>query len=134
MVQFKPKMTEPKARILIVDDSSFARDILKGMLTEAGFSHLLEADNPDEALSLLRTKEPDLVLLDIDLGGAFDGVGVLKEIKRISAKTRVIMISALAQKMLEEKIIADSADAFLIKPFKSEQLLFAIGLALGYDV
>ena len=134
MTQFKPQRAGPKAKILIVDDSSFARDLLKGMLTEAGFSHLLEADNPDEALSLVRMKEPDLVLLDIDLGGAFDGVGVLKEIKRISAKTHVIMISALAQKLLEEKMIADSADAFLIKPFKPEQLLFAIGLAMGYDV
>lgn len=134
MAQFRPKMTEPKAKILIVDDSSFARDLLRGMLTEAGFTHLLEADSPDEALSLLRTKEPDLVLLDIDLGGAFDGVGVLKEIKRISPKTRVVMISALAQKMLEKKMIAESADAFLIKPFKSEQLLFAIGLAMGYHI
>ena len=44
------------------------------------------------------------------------------------------MISALGQKLIEEEVVADDADAFLIKPFQKEQLLFAIGLAMGYVV
>lgn len=134
MVKFKPTMSMPDVRILIVDNSKFARDIISAMLTEAGFIHLTEADDAEKALRIISTEKPGLVLLDIDLGGEFDGVDLLHRIKTEKADIKVIMISALGQKLVEEKVIAEDADAFLVKPFRKEQLLFAIGLAMGYMV
>lgn len=134
MVKFKPTMTMPEVKILIVDDSKFARDLISGMLTKAGFNQLIEADNVEDALAKINSEKPGIILLDIDLGGKFDGVDLLKRIKKEEHETKVIMISALGQKLIEEEVVADDADAFLIKPFQKEQLLFAIGLAMGYVV
>lgn len=134
MVQFKPSMSMPDVKILIVDDSKFARDLISGMLIEAGFSQLTEADNAEDALAKISTEKPGIAILDIDLGGTLDGVDLLKRIKREKHETKVIMLSALGQKLIEEKVVAEDADAFLVKPFKKGQLLFAIGLAMGYMV
>lgn len=134
MVKFKPRMIMPNVKILIVDDSKFARDLISGMLIEAGFSQLTEADNAEKALRIISTEKPGIALLDIDLGGELDGVELLKRIKKEKHQTKVIMVSALGQKLIEEKVVAEDADAFLVKPFKKEQLLFAIGLAMGYLV
>jgi len=134
MVRFKRTMSKPSLRILIVDDSKFARDLIRGMLIEANFSNIWEAADEEEAIRMINDREPNLVLLDIDLGRAFDGVDLLQQIKTAQPEVKVIMVSALSQKILEEDIISKSADAFLIKPFKKEQLLFSIGLAMGYGV
>lgn len=134
MTQFKPSMSMPDATILIVDDSKFARGLVSGMLAEAGFTRIAEAGDAEEAIRIISTKKPDIAILDIDLGGTFDGVNLLKRIKAEKHETKVIMVSALGQKLIEEEVVAEDADAFLVKPFKSEQLLFAIGLAMGYMV
>lgn len=136
MTQFKPSMSMPDAAILIVDDSKFARGIISEMLSEAGFTRISEAKDAEEAIRIISTKKPDIAILDIDLGlgGKFDGMKLLKRIKKEKHETKVIIVSALGQKLIEEVVVAEDADAFLVKPFKSEQLLFAIGLAMGYMV
>ncbi len=134
MSDFKPTMSHPDIKILVVDDSQFARELVHNFLKEAGFENLMEADTPEDAISMVLKRKPNLVLLDIDLGGHFDGVEVLKEIKKKRPETKVIMVSALGQKLIEEEVIAENADAFLLKPYKRQQLLFAIGLAMGYSI
>ncbi|MBS3164963.1 response regulator [Candidatus Woesearchaeota archaeon] len=134
MAKFKPTMEMPHAKILIVDDSSFTRELVSKMLVQAGFSKPLEAESAGSALGAVKANKPDLLILDIDLGGELDGVDVLRAVKRDTPAVKVIVLSALSQRLLEEKLMEEQADAFIVKPFRQEQLLFAVGLALGYDV
>ncbi len=132
MVKFKPTMIMSNVKILIVDNSKFARDLITAMLSDASFSQLIGADNAEDALAKISIEKPGIVILDLDLGGKFNGIELLKRIKKEKHETKVIIISALEQKLIEDKVVEEDADAFLIKPFEKGQLLFAIGLAMGY--
>lgn len=134
MPQFQATVEGPQSRILIVDDSSFTRQLIAKVLVEAGFAPPLEAGDAAGALALIKKEKPDLVILDVDLGGNLDGIEVLHDVKRDVPGTKVVIVSALSQKLLEERVMAEQADAFILKPFKPQQLLFAVGMALGYDV
>ena len=83
------------AHVLIVDDERSNRQLLKVMLAPEGFSLLLAASG-EEALALVATQPPDLILLDIMMPG-MDGYEVLARLKasRGSSSIPVIMISAL---------------------------------------
>lgn len=119
-------------KILLVDDSSFLRAILKEQLSknkggsslEAEGYQFLEADEGATALARFKEEKPDLVLLDIVMGtGGREGIAVLKAIKHASKETKVIMLTAVGQ----EKIIAEckmlGADDYVTKPFNENELL-----------
>ncbi|MDP1759860.1 MAG: response regulator [Candidatus Woesebacteria bacterium] len=88
------------AKILLVEDDLFLSSLLKNRLEKEKYE-VLAAHDGDEALKLLRTSKPDLILLDLILPGK-SGFEVLEEIKadpqlRDKAKIPVIIISNLGQ-------------------------------------
>ncbi|MGI8603641.1 MAG: adenylate/guanylate cyclase domain-containing protein [Verrucomicrobiales bacterium] len=104
-------------RLLVVDDDAANRDMLARRLARMG--HQVDsAGSGLEALQLLRTKEFDLVLLDLVMPG-LDGYQVLTKIKSESAlaEIRVIILSALDQETSVVRCIEAGADDYIAKPF-----------------
>lgn len=126
-------------KILIVDDSSFLRGILKGYLRKvrtngplAGGCQLMEADGPTVAWASFNEGKPDLVLLDIVMGsGGREGIELLRAVKWSEPEQKVIMLTAVGQ----EKIIAEckalGADDYVTKPFNEQELLAVVEKHLG---
>jgi two-component system sensor histidine kinase/response regulator len=110
-----------KHRILVVDDSSLNLEITRAILED---EHLLAtAGDGDQALDLLPTFRPDLVLLDIMMPG-LDGYEVCRTIRadRRYAFVKIILLSARSS--LEERLkgYQAGADDYITKPFRSEEL------------
>lgn len=108
-------------KILIVDDAAFMRNVMKNTLARAGFHNILEAEKGSEAIELYRTEKPDLVILDIAMGG-MSGLEVLNELIKIDAEARIIMCSSIGQDEVVKEAINLGAWEFLVKPFKTEEL------------
>ncbi len=119
-------------KILIADDSSFARNMLKKYLEEGGFPDTLFSATGKETVEAFKKHKPDVILLDVAMGDGTDGIEALKKIKNISPETKVIMVTGLAEEILKDKAVSENADGYLLKPFKKEQVIRALGFVLGY--
>ena len=116
-------------KILIVDDSGFARRTLRQMLESAGHT-IEEAANGNDALERYYLKRPDLVLLDIVMEG-MSGLEVLPRIKEMDPEARVIVASADVQTSTRAEAQAAGAIGFINKPFVREQVLESISHVLS---
>lgn len=116
-----------KTSILIVDDEQSIIAIVKAYLEEEGFDVVTAMDGPS-GLEAARSKEPDLVILDIMLPG-MDGVEVLRRLRRDS-DVYVIMLTAKTEET--DKIVGLSvgADDYLTKPFSPRELVARVKAAL----
>jgi sigma-B regulation protein RsbU (phosphoserine phosphatase) len=111
-------MTNPNARILVVDDVTENRDLLLRRLTRLGFQFVDQAANGLEALAAIGSRAYDLVLLDIMMP-ELDGFGVLEALRadgRIN-HLPVIVISALDEIEPVVRCIELGAADFITKPF-----------------
>ena len=116
--------------ILIVDDEPSILQSLSGLLSDEGFE-VLTAANGYEALKIVDTEYPDLVLLDIWMPG-IDGIETLKEIKRDNPFIQVIIISGHGT--IETAVKATKLGAFdlIEKPLSIDKVIVAINNALNF--
>lgn len=117
------------ATVLIVDDSSFMRAVLKKIALRSGHEVVAEAGNGDEAVRLYRKTKPDIVLLDIVMPAgnkAKDGMEALELIMRENPSAIVVMCSALGQQALIAEAMKLGAKGFVKKPFKPEEVSEAL--------
>ena len=114
------------AEILIVDDASFMRNVLKRIVLQAGHEVVAEAGTGDEAIVLYRQHKPDLVLLDIVMpAGAMakDGIEALKKIVSEDPSAKCVMCSSMGQQSLIVEALKSGAKDFVTKPFKPNKVL-----------
>jgi DNA-binding response OmpR family regulator len=113
-------------KILLVDDHSDIRRLIRITLGKA--FEVLEAEDGVTALEIVRQQSPALVVLDVMMPGAIDGLQVLDAIKAdpVLATTRAIMVTARGQASDYEDGMLRGADAYFIKPFSPLQLVAAI--------
>ena len=112
-------------KILIVDDQSSVRELLRAVLTEDG--HAVETtDSGEGAVELLKTSYPDLVITDIRMPG-MDGIETLQRIKSASPSTGVIMMTAYAS--VETAVSAMKLGAFdyITKPIDIDEVRRVVG-------
>ncbi|MCD6584749.1 MAG: sigma-54-dependent Fis family transcriptional regulator [Desulfobacteraceae bacterium] len=116
--------------ILIVDDKTSILKSLSGILSDEGFD-AITATNGYEALKILESESPDLVLLDIWMPG-IDGIDTLKEIKKNSPTTPVIMITGHGT--IETAVNATKIGAFdfIEKPLSIDKVIVSINNALNF--
>ncbi|MDD4003780.1 MAG: response regulator [Elusimicrobiaceae bacterium] len=117
------------ARILIVDDALFIRNILKEIALREGFEVAGEAENGREAVDKYRQLRPDVVTMDIvmpDVGGIDGGITALREILKLDPKARVIMVSAIGQHTFVTEAIKEGAKDFIVKPFQQKKVVDAL--------
>jgi len=123
-------MTVPKTHILIVDDEPQIRKFLRTTLTSHDYQ-VSEAEKIADALKLLTTHPPDLMLLDLGLPDG-DGLDVIKELRGWS-QLPVIVLSARGQEHDKVAALELGADDYLTKPFGAAELLARIGVALRHS-
>jgi two-component system, chemotaxis family, chemotaxis protein CheY len=109
-------------RIVIVDDESLMRSVLKTLLQSAGHVVVGEASNGVAALELCVKQQPDLVLLDINMPGV-DGLRVLRAIRKEFPAIKVIMVSAHGSIDKVSSAISAGAVGFVVKPFNAANVL-----------
>lgn len=114
------------ARILIVDDEVKIVRLLAGLLEPHGFD-VLTALHGEEALVLLAMHRPEVLLLDLHLGGqGMSGLDVLREARTVSAATRVIVVSAYPQETTREDTLRLGAFRYLEKPLDVRAVLSVV--------
>jgi two-component system chemotaxis response regulator CheY len=112
--------------IMIVDDASFMRAVLKKIVLQAGHEVIAEAANGDDAISQFQQAQPDLVLMDIIMPPgpkAKDGIEALKLIMAADPSAKVIMCSSMGQQTLITEAIKSGAKDFVVKPFQPQKVL-----------
>jgi response regulator NasT len=118
-------------RVVIADDESIIRLDLKEILESDGYLVVGEAARGDDALSLIKEHKPDLALLDVKMPG-IDGIEVAREIK--DSGTTVVLLTAFSQRSLIEAARDAGVSAYLVKPFRSSEILPKLASILNPNV
>jgi CheY-like chemotaxis protein len=104
-------------RVLIVDDSSTTRSVVRKMLSVSRFAlDVHEASEGIAALEKLGTGRFGLVFLDYNMPG-FNGIETLSEIKRLAPNVSVVMMAVTVDNIVVDRAQASGALTFLRKPF-----------------
>lgn len=120
-MQQKPQTAfQFKANILIVDNEKECVDLIKIFLSKKGFN-IDTAISGEEAILKINAAKPDIVLLDICMGG-MDGISALKNIKGIDNSIIVIMTTAMGEDQIIQDAMKLGADGYLVKPFNLDEL------------
>lgn len=117
-------------KILVVDDEPDISKLIKARMESAGYSVFTAFDGA-EALKAVKENMPDLILLDVMLP-KMDGYQVCRLLKfdEKSKHIPIIMLTARAGESDKEKSVEAGADAYLTKPFQTEELLSKISSLL----
>ncbi len=120
-----------KKRILIVEDNELNLKLFRDLL-EAHDFETIETKNGNEAIELVRSKHPDLILMDIQLP-EISGLDVTKKIKadKNINTIPIIAVTAFAMKDDEEKILRAGCEAYISKPISIGHFLETIRKFLG---
>ena len=116
-----------RAPILVVDDDPQMLRYVRDTLMEAGYSPLVTGD-PREAVHLIRTKKPQLVLLDLMLPGT-DGIEMMESVPELADRP-VIFISGYGRDETIARALNHGVADYLVKPFSRTELVARIRAAL----
>ena len=120
----------PKASVLIVEDDGLIAMHLSEMLERAGYCVPDPEYSGEIALDHLKTRpRPDVILMDIGLGGKLDGIETAREIRRLY-NIPVIFLTAFPQEDRITEAGEDSGCGYILKPCLEEEIVAAIGKAL----
>jgi DNA-binding NarL/FixJ family response regulator len=126
--------TKRKARVLIVDDHPVVRKGLRNLLdSEAGLAVCGEADDMTEALRLVESEKPDLVLIDISLKSG-SGIELIKQIKARNAKTKMLVSSMHDELLYAQRCLSAGAMGYIMKMEDAEEMIQAVHCVLGGKV
>ncbi|MGI0047438.1 MAG: response regulator [Nitrosotalea sp.] len=119
-------MSTTATKILIVDDASFMRVVLKDILVSHGLvSHVYEAGDGLAAVESYKQFKPDIVTMDINMPKA-DGVQALKSIIQLNPKAKVVMVTSVEQKHIVQDAIKSGARDYVVKPFDRSNVAMVI--------
>lgn len=110
------------AKVLVVDDSKFMRNIIRDSLHGTEHEVVAEAENGIDALDAYKESKPDVVTMDVTMWGK-DGLTAVDEIVQFDPEAKIIMISALSENTMRTNKKDIKAKAFLTKPFQKEDLV-----------
>lgn len=116
-------------KILIVEDESLVAMDMVDMLTRMGYQVLPTAMGYTDAVNILDTERPDLVLVDINLSGTRTGIELAQQLSE-KYKTPFIFITSHTDKATVSQAAATHPSGYLVKPFDAEDLYTSIEVAL----
>ena len=122
-----PKDME-KLRVLIAEDEDLMRELLRTNLEKMGHIVVAEATDGRQAVSLAMQHKPDAVLMDIKMP-SMDGIEAAKEIVQ-SEPTAILFLTSFNEDELIELAGEAGAVAYLMKPFRREELAAALEVAV----
>ncbi len=118
------KLDETTAHILIIDDDTRIRSLLKKFLSEQGY-RTSSAGNAVQAREKLKTLEFDLLVLDVMMAGE-TGMELTQSLRKASNSVPILLLTALADVDHRIKGLQSGADDYLPKPFEPQELLLRI--------
>lgn len=117
-------------KILIVDDASIMRLMLKNLFANNGFEVVGEAVDGNDAIKKYSECKPDLVTMDITMP-ELDGIAAVKGIMAADPNAKIIMCSAMGQVDKVKAAILSGAKGFLVKPLQPDKVLATVNKVLG---
>jgi len=117
---------------MIVDDSLIIRNKINRTLMSK-FTKVIRANNGRQALSAAKSQRPTIVTMDLTMP-EMGGVETIQEIMKIAPATRILVVSALADKATAIKALSCGANGFLCKPFTEKELTAAIQRVLDIEL
>ena len=122
-------------KILIADENNASRNSLRDELKSQGYVNVYEATNGEEAITMISTVLPDIVIIDVLLS-KLDGIGVIRQVKReLSEEAPLFIVTSIVSNhnMLLEANNA-GASMCMIKPVNTESLVYHIENLLPNDL
>jgi PAS domain S-box-containing protein len=116
-------------KILIVEDEDIISRDIKNMIDQLGLYTSVVAHSGKQALELYRQEMPDLILMDINLTGEWDGINTAMEIRKIS-DIPLIYLTAYADTTTVKRAKLTQPSGYIIKPFNDTEVKTNIELAL----
>ena len=113
------------ARVLVADDASFMRQMIREIIEAEGHEVVGEASDGDEVVEEFKRLSPDVTTMDIVMPRR-SGIDAVKSIIELDAGACVVMCSALGQETLVQEAMAAGARDFIVKPFKPDVVIATI--------
>ena len=110
------------ARVLVADDASFMRQMIREIVESEGFEVCGEASDGIEAVDEFKKLHPDVVTMDIVMP-LKSGIDAVRGIIALDPGACVVMCSALGQETLVAEAIQAGAKDFIVKPFKPDAVI-----------
>ena len=119
-------------RVLVVDDSSTMRRIIRNNLKAGGYDDVLEAENGESALMRLTTDPADVIVTDWNMPG-MNGIEFVTKLRTLAAyaKTPVLMVTTMAEKENILEAMKAGVTNYVVKPFDAGTLKKKIEQILG---
>lgn len=114
---------------LIVDDEPHLRMYLKLILKKIGFRTFFEAKNGQEGVDLYKLRQPDLVLLDVNMP-VKEGMDALEEIMEFDVDAVVVMASSVASRQAVERSVELGASYYLRKDTPKEEIVNQLNILI----
>ena len=121
------------ARILVADDASFMRQMIREIVEAEGFEVCGEASDGIEAIEEFRRLHPDIVTMDIVMPRK-SGIDAVRGIIDLDPGACVVMCSSLGQEALVIEAMQAGAKDFIVKPFKPECVIDTLKKALEKEI
>jgi len=122
-------VSEDAIRIVVAEDEPIIRLDLVETLRSEGYEVPADTGRGDEAVDLVKSHTPDLVLLDVKMPG-LDGIAAARTISQ-ETRTAVVILTAFSQRELIEGAVEAGAMTYLVKPYRRSELVAAIETALA---
>jgi len=118
-----------KTKIMIVEDEMIVGADIQSRLTQFGYDVSEVIPTGEEAVDQAWQFHPDVILMDIKLAGVIDGIEAAARI-RSAEEVPIIFLSAYTERKLLERARLSEPYAYIVKPYKDEELRMAIELAV----
>ncbi|MEZ0537074.1 response regulator [Caldicellulosiruptoraceae bacterium PP1] len=109
-------------KIVVVDDATFIRSILKDIFSSLGHHVIAEFSNAKDLINNIENLDADLLTMDITMPD-IDGITATRIVKNLKPDLKVIVISAITVSHIEEEAINCGANEFIQKPFSRDRIV-----------
>jgi len=125
-------MTSPQPfkqfSVLVVDDEPSLRKVIRASLAASGFA-VEEAETGKDAVALIRQRQFDIVLLDINMPG-INGVEACRQIRALAPRAAIVMVTVRDAEEDKVRALEAGADDYVTKPFRFRELVARLGAVL----
>lgn len=119
-----------KIKVLIVEDEELYADKMEMQLDKLGYEHLATVDNSEAAFAILEKETPDLILMDVNIEGEYDGIELADKIHQ-TQNIPILFITSLEDEMTFRRAKRTNPIGFLAKPFNEIQLRRTVELIIN---
>ena len=109
-------------KVLVVDDSSMIRRLIKNTLAQSGYDQVVEATNGREAVAMAKTEKLSLVLMDWNMPEV-TGLEAVQAIRASGNEVPIVMVTTEAEKQRIVAAVQAGINDYLVKPFTPEALI-----------